>query len=145
MDYQKIKRYNYILNEIGAIYHEAAVRMEISDSVQNIYYVLCENGGSCLQSEIYKQTGVSRQTINSAVRKLEREGEIYLKQGEGRNTIVCLTKQGEKRANEIALPILSAENEIFEEWTKEELDTYFALTERYRDALQKKLEKYNDF
>ena len=66
MHYLEREQYTYLAGEINALYHEAAVKMGISDSVQNILYVLCEKGGKCLQSEISKLTGISRQTINSA-------------------------------------------------------------------------------
>lgn len=140
MNNQKVKRYNYVINEIGSIYHDAAMRMGISDSIQNILYVICENGDCCLQSEIYKQTGISRQTINSAIRKLEKEGVVYLEQGQGRNTIVCLTDVGKEVADQKARPIIRIENEIFDEWTEEESRMYLELTERYRDSLKKKLD-----
>lgn len=140
MNHQKVKRYNYVMNEINAIYHDAAMRMGISDSVQSILYVICENGDRCLQSEIYKQTGISRQTINSAIRKLEKDGIVYLEQGQGRNTIVCLTDAGKEAADKKARSIIRIENEIFDEWTEEELRMYQELTERYRDSLKKKLD-----
>ena len=112
----------------------------ISDSIQNILYVICENGTSCLQSEISKLTGISRQTINSAIRKLEKEDIVYLKQGKGRNTIVCLTRKGEKYASKKIKPLLEIENMIWQEWTPEEQREYLRLTEKYRDALKKHLE-----
>ena len=63
MHYLETGQYTYLAGEINALYHEAAVKMGISDSVQNILYVLCEKDGKCLQSEISKLTGISRQTI----------------------------------------------------------------------------------
>lgn len=140
MAHQRIKRYDYIMNEINSIYHDAAMRMGISDSVQSILYAICENGDRCLQSEIYKQTGISRQTINSAIRKLEKDGVVYLEQGQGRNTIVCLTDAGKEVAEQKARPIIRIENEIFDEWTEEEVRMYQELTERYRDSLKEKVD-----
>lgn len=144
MNDQKVKRYNYVMNEIDSIYHDAAVRMGISDSAQNILYAICENGDHCLQSEIYKQYGMSRQTVNSAIRKLEKDGVVYLKQGQGRNTIVCLTDTGKTVADQKARPIMKIENEIFNEWTEEESRLYQELTERYRDSLKEKLDAFFD-
>ncbi len=141
MKYQKIEKYNCVMNEIQSIYHDAAMRAGISNSIQNILYVICENGDRCLQSEIYKQTGISRQTINSAIRKLEKDGIVYLEQGQGRNTIVCLTDEGEAVADQKVRPIIRIENEIFDEWTEEESRLYQELTERYRDSLKKKLDE----
>lgn len=141
MELQKIRQFNYIISEIDEIYHDTAVRLGVSDSVQRILYVVYEGGGSCRQSEIYKQTGISRQTINSSIRGLEKKGVVYLEQGLGRNTIVCLTERGKTFADRMVRPIMEAENEIFEEWTKEEVDLYLSLTERYKNALKEKLSR----
>ena len=141
MHYLKTKKYNYLSGEINALYHEAAVKMGISDSVQNILYVVCEDGNQCLQSEISKLTGISRQTINSAIRKLEGDGILYLKQGEGRNTIVCLTEKGKEFAAEKIYPLYEMENKIWNEWTSEEQQKYLELTEKYRDGLKRYLKE----
>ena len=137
MHYLKAGQYTYLAGEINALYHEAAVKMGISDSVQNILYVICEQGNQCLQSEISKRTGISRQTINSAIRKLEKDEIIYLEQGKGRNTIVCLTEKGEKFALEKIYPLYEIENKIWNEWTDDEQQQYLVLTQKYRDALKK--------
>ena len=139
MHYLKAGQYTYLAGEINALYHEAAVKMGISDSVQNILYVLCEKNGRCLQSEVSKLTGISRQTINSAIRNLEKDGMVYLEQGKGRNTILCLTEKGEKFAEEKMYPLYEAENKIWNEWTPEEQQQYLVLTEKYRDGLRKYL------
>ncbi|HIV80149.1 MAG TPA: winged helix-turn-helix transcriptional regulator [Candidatus Avanaerovorax faecigallinarum] len=139
MHYLKAGQYTYLAGEINALYHEAAVKMGISDSVQNIMYVLCEKDGRCMQSEVSRLTGMSRQTINSAIRNLEKEGIVYLEQGKGRNTILCLTEKGKEFAAEKILPIYKAENKIWNEWTTEEQEQYLTLTEKYRDGLKKYL------
>ena len=137
MHYLKAGQYTYLAGEINALYHEAAVKMGISDSVQNILYVICEQGNQCLQSEISKRTGISRQTINSAIRKLKKDEILYLEQGKGRNTIVCLTEKGEKFALEKIYPLYEIENKIWNEWTDDEQQQYLVLTQKYRDALKK--------
>ena len=139
MHYLKTGEYIYLAGEIKALYHEAAVKMGVSDSTMNILYVLCEKGDACLQSDISKLTGISRQTINSAIRKLEKDGIIYLKQGEGRNTIVCLTEKGKQFSSQTILPLFEIENKIWSQWTEEEQRQYLLLTKKYRDALKKYL------
>ena len=109
MVYEKARMYAYLSAEITSLYHEAAVKIGISDTVLNILYVLCEKEGQCLQRDIFRLTGISRQTINSAIRKLERDGIAYLKQGEGRNTMVCLTKKGSNFSTEKILPLFQIE------------------------------------
>ena len=137
MHYLQAGEYTHLAGEINSLYHEAAVKMGISDSVMNILYVICEKGDRCLQSEISRLTGISRQTINSAIRKLEKDGIVYLKQGQGRNTIVCLTETGKQFSAEKIIPILEMENKIWNEWTAEEQKQYLVLTKKYRDALKK--------
>ena len=137
MHYIGASQYTYLSGEINSLYHEAAVKMGISDSIQNILYAVCEQGNRCPQSEISRLTGISRQTINSAIRKLERDGIVCLRQGRGRNTIVCLTEKGEAFAKDKIYPLFEIENKIWEGWSKEEQETYLLLTEKYRDGLKR--------
>ena len=85
------REFVHISGEIDSLYHEAALKFGVSDSVLNTLYVLCEKGNQCLQSDVFRLTGMSRQTINTAIRKLEKAEMVYLEQGTGRNTIVYLT------------------------------------------------------
>lgn len=139
MHYLKAGEYTYLAGDINALYHEAAVKAGVSDSVQNILYVLCAKEGKCRQSEVSKLTGISRQTINSAIRKLEKDGIVYLEQGQGRNTILYLTEKGKKFVSEKIYPLYEAENKIWNEWTPEEQQQYLTLTQKYRDGLKKYL------
>ena len=75
MNCESARKYAYLSAEITSLYHEAAVKIGVSDTVLDILYVLCEQEGQCLQSDIFRLTGISRQTINSAIRKLERLSE----------------------------------------------------------------------
>ncbi len=134
-----LRRYNYLMSEIDGLYHEAAFKVGISDSVQRILYVVYSEDYRCLQSEIYKQSGVSRQTINSAIRRLEHDGIVRLEQGKGRNTIVCLTDEGIRFAKEKIEPLYQMEQEVFETWSLDEMALYLRLTEKYRDGLKEKL------
>lgn len=131
------REFLHLSGEIDALYHEAALKMGVSDSILNILYVVCEQEGQCYQSDVFKLTGMSRQTINSAIRKLEKDEMVYLEQGPGRNTIVCLTKKGRAFSEEHVYPLFEAENKIWNEWTDEERKQYLTLTQKYRDALKK--------
>ncbi len=135
-----LRKLNYMMSEMGGLYHEAAVRAGVSDSVHSILYVLCAENYRCLQSEIYKQAGISRQTINSAIRRLEQDGMICLEKGNGRNTIVCLTEQGIEFAKDKIEPLYQIENDIFDEWDPKDVEAYLNLMAKYRDALKMKLD-----
>lgn len=139
MNCESARKYAYLSAEITSLYHEAAVKIGVSDTVLDILYVLCEQEGQCLQSDIFRLTGISRQTINSAIRKLERDGLAYLKQGEGRNTLVCLTEKGRDFSAQKVRPLFQIENKIWSECTVDEQERYLLFTQKYRDSFKKYL------
>ena len=69
--------YNAIESLIGCAYHEAALKMHLADSELCILYTLHTHGPGCLQSTLYKETGLTKTTVNSALEKLELENRIY--------------------------------------------------------------------
>ena len=137
MHYLQASEYTHLSGEINSLYHEAAVKMGISDSVMNILYVICENGTQCQQSEISRMTGISRQTINSAIRKLQQDDIVTVRQGQGRNTIVSLVESGQAFAAGRIHRLFEIENRIWNEWTPEEQQQYLRLTQMYRDGLRR--------
>ena len=78
---KEMKRYNYLVGEIDAVYHEASLKLGLSDSALNILYAICDAGEGCLLQEICFYTGISKQTINSA---LCRQRMKYLPPGRRR-------------------------------------------------------------
>ena len=75
---EEMRRFNNLLGEIDAAYHEANQRLGLTDSAMQVLYVLCNDGGESLLSRICRISGASKQTINSALRGLEKEDYIRL-------------------------------------------------------------------
>ncbi len=73
-----LKRLNCLLSEMDAAYHEAAQRQGHNDSTSRILYALCELGSPASLRAVCESTGLSKQTVNSALRKLEADGILYL-------------------------------------------------------------------
>ncbi|HBI59981.1 MAG TPA: MarR family transcriptional regulator [Lachnospiraceae bacterium] len=136
---REMKRYNYLISEIDSVYHEAAVKFGLSDSAMSILYAICDNGEGCLLHEICFYTGISKQTINSALRKLEREEIVYLEPLNAKSKKVYLTEKGRDLAEKTAFRILQMEDEIFASWKKEDVDKYLELTESYLVHLKEKI------
>lgn len=134
----ELKRMNYLMSETNEAYHGAAVKLGLSDSAMTILYAICNSGGSCLLSEITRMSGTSKQTINSALRKLEREGIIYLEAAGNRKKLVCLTKEGKALAECTAMRVMAVENAILDSWTQEERRVYLDLQQRYLDQFKEK-------
>ena len=134
----EMKRYNHLAGEIDAVYHEISLNLGLSDSAMKILYTICDNGDSCLLQEISRRSGVSKQTINSAIRKLEKEGIVYLKSVGAKNKNVCLTDKGKQLAKHTAIRLIKMENDIFASWEKNDVEKYLELTERFLTSLKEK-------
>lgn len=133
---REMKRYNHLLGEIDRVYHEMSLKLGLSDSAMIVLYTLCDSGNGCPLRDICRCSGLSKQTVNSALRKLEAEGVIYLEQAGGKNKNVCLTEAGEKLAARTAGQIIQAENKVFASWSREDVDRYLELTEAFLAALR---------
>ena len=108
----QLKRYNHLLGELEAVYHDLSYQLGMSDSVSKILYTLCCEGSPCRISDICLCSGLSKQTVNSALRKLEAQGLIYLESAGRKAKTVCLTEDGTRFAQKTAVRILNMENEI---------------------------------
>lgn len=137
---KEMQRFNHLIGEIDAVYHEIAWKQGLSDSVFEILYTICNYGDCCMLKDICRSCGLSKQTINSALRKLEKDGIVYLKLADSRHKKVFLTEEGKSLTRRTAGAVIEAENEILESWPKEDVEVYIALTRRYLLALQDKAE-----
>lgn len=132
------KRFNYLFGETDAVYHEIALKLSLSDSAMQILYAICDGDGSCLIRDICYFSGLSKQTVNSALRKLEQDNIIILNQTDAKFKSVSLTPAGQKLAEKTAFRVIEMENAIFASWSKEEVETYLKLTEKYLIDLKEK-------
>ncbi len=134
-----LKRFNLLTSEINAAYHDAALKMGLSDSAFHILYTLCWCDGECPLSDI--TTGASKQTINSALRKLEAENIVRLETYQGRKKKVSLTDAGYALAKNTILPLIAIENGIFGSWSDEEKNLYIELTRQYLSVFTEKIKE----
>lgn len=134
-----MKRFNHLLGEIEGTYHEASLKLGVSDSVLKILYTMCYFDNQCLLSDLCRHTGLSKQTVNSAIRKLENDRLVYLQAVDGKTKRVCLSPAGEEFARQTAGRVLNLENKIFSTWSDAEFSGYLMLTERYLAALRESI------
>lgn len=141
---KELKRLNQMFSEIGVVYHEAAWKLGLSDSAMSILYSICNLGDGCLLSDVVFYSGISKQTINSALRKMEQEGVLRLEASKGRKKQICLTEKGRQLTEDTVSHIIKMENEILEGWTKEERENYFRLTEKYLEDVKRSVGKMEE-
>ncbi len=139
--YEEIHQINYLTSEMQALYHRVALKLGISDSVCVVLYSIYDAGETCLLSDIYKKSGISKQTVNSAMRNLETEGMLYLVQHTGRAKRVVLTDKGRDYVKETVARLYEAEVRAFDDWTDDEIRDYITGMERYAECLRIQLEQ----
>lgn len=130
------RQFMHLTGEIQGAYHDVAVKMGLSDSIMRILYTVCVMEGKCYLSEIGRLAGLSKQTINSAIRALEEKEWIALEDGRGRNRYVCLTDTGKAACRQRVFPLIALENRIWIHWPENERQELFRLTEKYLVSFQ---------
>lgn len=135
---KSLKHYLLLLSEIDSVYHEANLKLNISNSYSIILYTICLGGGSCPLQEIKKLSGLNKQTINSSIRNMEKENLVYLEYIDGKSKRISLTQKGQELANNTVMKIMDMENEIISRWNHEDLQKYLSMTEDFLAALKEK-------
>lgn len=136
----KLHRINCLGNEMEALYHQAALKLGVSDSVLCVLYMLYDKQGSCLLQDICRDSWLTKQTVHSAIRKLEEENLVYLKQHTGKTKRVHLTAAGMALCQNTVAKLMEAECAAFSRWTEEEVAEHLRLMEKYNDCFRKQIE-----
>ncbi len=134
-------RINYLNAELNALYHQASLKLGLTDSASIVLYTIYDNGENCLLSDIYKQSGVSKQTVNSAIRNLEKKHIIYLEQHSGRAKKVILTDTGKEYVQKTIARLFNAEAAALASWTEEEINSQIGFMEKYIHSFRRQVEK----
>ena len=84
---------------------------------------------------------MTKSTINSAIKKMERDEILYLTPGPGRNTCVYLTEKGQKLAERTVYKVFEIENAVYESWSEEEQQTLLRLTRDCAEKMEQMIKK----
>ena len=111
----EMRGYNRIYKEFEDIYRDIDRWAGLSASAFGILYHLMDLGDGCLQRDICAEAFVSKQTVNSSIRSLERQGLIRLQPGRGRDMHIHFTEKGRRLAEETILPVMELESRTLAE------------------------------
>lgn len=136
----RVQLLNRLSHDLDGVYHRAARQLGVSDSELCVLYTIYEQGDRCLLSEICNKSGIGKQTINSALRKLERDGVLYLERHTAKTKCVCLTESGRDYMLNTAARLYEAEREALDDWTDEEQRQYVRLMKKYIAALRRQVQ-----
>ena len=135
----KIWEINKIFKSADDIYRKLSRSFGIPECSLWIIYFLRLGGRGITQKELCDVMYQSKQSINSALKKLEAEGYVTLsfKENSHKSKEIHLTEKGEKIAENTADKIIAAETAAYLEFTTEEMDAMISLEKRYFSAISR--------
>lgn len=135
----ELREFNRIYKEFDDLWHETALHIGLSDSAFDILYSVYCLGDGCLQRDICALSFGRKQTINSAIQKLVKEGMLRMKQGKGREMHIYLTEEGKDFVKQKVEPLVEIENSVWKEMPLEERQELIRLTKQYVDGYHAKI------
>lgn len=138
---KRLSEYNSIIKENDEIYHKDARKIGISDCAFLIFYIMREENGIVTQSTVCDAFYQPKQTVNSALKKLEREGYIELGTiAGGRSKQINFTKKGKKFAEETIDKVIASEQKALSGLTLKEQETFLSLFRKFTKLLKENVE-----
>lgn len=140
------KRYQEFISaskEVDDLYHMLALKFNLSDSAMWILCTMREANRELTQSEIAQEMSMSRQTVNSAIKNLEKQGYLRLEavSGDRRNKILSFTEEGETFVKRTVDRVLSLEHQVFENLEVEEQEQITQILRKYTRLMREGAEK----
>ena len=141
-----IAAYNQLLKACDTLYHNAAAAAGLSDCAFWILYAVQDSDHTCTQSEICDTSSLPRQTVNSALKKLEKDGYLTLERiGGSVSKAIHLTDAGRALVQKHLLPVMEAEQRACAAFTDAEkrqfLNTFQQLVERLNTEIGQSLKE----
>ena len=122
----------YALNETwkenADIYRRMAKQMNMTDTVMWALYTLRIEPGEITQSRMCEFLHEPKQTVNSALKKMEADGLITLQSGANRRTkTIRLTDVGLALAQKTSDRVMETEQKALAQFSEEEVNQLFSL------------------
>ena len=143
--YGALAKYNTEMKKINDIYRSAIKRFMLSDCAFWILYTLRIEQRSFTQSEIGDYLCEPKQTINSALKKLEANNYIALNPGnDQRSKKVSLTKAGEALTQKTVDKLANAEAKALCRMSADDCDAFIRLTKLFGIMLEEEINKMEE-
>lgn len=138
---QQLENLNQQIKELAGIYHQAAVRLGISDNEFWVWYTLFVMGEEYSQQDICEIWSLPKQTVNSVVMNMVKRELIKLEvvPGTRNRKLLKLTDQGKSYGEAVVRPIFEAEYRTIARLTEEERQLCISLLGKYIHYLREEL------
>lgn len=139
IDNKEYENFNMLYKELNKCYERFAALCGLPVSAMWIIYSLrVDNAESITQADISKRYFLNKQSVCSAIKKLEKDGYITMRTmpDNAKNKPLQLTEKGRKLAEEKIDKLLAAEQATFEGFTIKEQMQFIKLYSKYVAALK---------
>lgn len=132
-----------INREFDELYHKIAVYYNLSDSSFCVLYILYEAKRHLSQKEICDYWCYNKQTINSAIKHLEKIGYINkgYEENNKMNKKIGLTPKGLKVAEKSVKKVIEIEDKTFASVNEKDLDKIIELMQKPLTAFKDEINK----
>lgn len=136
--------FNNIFKESDNIYREIAKYFGLSECAFWILYYLRSEYTEATQSGICGGIFLSKQTINSALKKLEEQGYIELRHTDGdrRSKEITLTEAGLKLCQNTVDRLIEVENDTLLDLPENERETFLKLFRKHTEMLKNNVKEF---
>lgn len=135
--------FNRTHKRMNVLYHNYARDAGISDAAFWLMYSLYEKGGPCTQTELCEAWFFTPQTINSALKTLEKQGLITLDfaPNSRKNKQFFFTETGEQLVKEKIMPLVQAEEQSFLRLNEQERKALLVITQKHIGILEEEINR----
>lgn len=138
----KLVEFNRIYKELDIVYHTYAKSIGLSDAAFWILYSVTEENRLFTQRDFCSDWSFPPQTVNSALKDLEKRGIISLEPvtGNKKNKWIKLTESGEELVKTTVFSLMQTENDSLESLADDECNIMLTATRKYVSTLRSKIE-----
>ncbi len=138
-----LEQLNRQFNECNALYHTAAAHYGVSDTVFWVLYALYNNSEPQTQNRLCMDWNLPKQTLNSAVASMVKQGLLELEPAPGRHSgkLLHLTPAGQAFAQNIIVPVRQAEQQALEHLGIQEAEHYIQVGQEHLNAIRTEFNK----
>lgn len=138
----KLRHINGMLSEISSIYEKLLSSRNVPEGVFIVMSSILDLGEGCLQKEISEISYLNKKTVNSTIKKLQKEEYIKLQAGKYPNMHIYLTDKGKEYMRENIIPIIEVESKALELMPSKEFDTLVESYRKYIDNFREHVEMF---
>lgn len=139
--FDHLKAFNQIYKEMDIIHHNYAKSCGLSDMAYWILYSMAESDEYFTQRHFCNDWFCAPQTVNSALKDLEKKDIIFLEAipGNKKNKLIKPTEKGKQFIEAVIAPMIKTECESFETLPSEECELMLSAIKKYISVLNDKV------